>query len=191
MGYIDAAASGRRNIGAFAASASWLLPVAVVVAAMLWRLHSVENADVSWLLTAAEKLVEGRRDFIEFNPPGAVFTYVPAVWLARLFHVEPELTCDVLVFLVATLSLGLVSLLQGRSFAERHNMLFTATGVAAILLILPARTFGEREHLGVILLLPWIAATAPVSRGRSPTCGCAFAQVSPAACASSSNPIPF
>jgi hypothetical protein len=90
MGYSDVAASGRRGIGAFGVSASWLVPIAVVVIAILCRLHSLENADVSWLLTAAERLLDGRRDFIEYNPPGAVLTYVPAVWLARLFGVAPE-----------------------------------------------------------------------------------------------------
>jgi hypothetical protein len=168
MGYSDVAASGRRNTGAFGVSAAWLVPAAVVVIAILWRLHSVENADVSWLLSAAEKLLDGRRDFIEFNPPGAVLTYVPAVWLARFLGVAPELTSDLLVIAVASLSLSLVSRLLGRGFAERHHVLLAATGAAAILVILPARTFGEREHLGVILLLPWVAATAARLEGAKP-----------------------
>src|SRR5262249_41079625 len=59
-----------------AASAVWLFPAVVVIAAVLLRVRSLENADVSWLLTLAEKLLDGRRDFIEVNPPGAIFAYI-------------------------------------------------------------------------------------------------------------------
>ena len=85
MSYAGEVASARRGFLSRAATlVIWLLPTAVVVAAILLRVRCVENADVSWLLTLAEKFLDGRRDFIEINPPGAIFAYVPAVWLARV-----------------------------------------------------------------------------------------------------------
>jgi hypothetical protein len=169
MGYTDVAASAGKTLSAkVAAFAPWLLPVAVAIAAILWRFYSLENADVSWLLTAAEKFLDDPRDLIEFNPPGATFTYVPAIWVARFVGVEPELACDVLVLLIAAVSLGFVSLVLGRHFAERHNMPLLAAGAVAILLVLPAHTFGERELLGVMLLLPWTAVLAARLEGSTP-----------------------
>ncbi len=161
MGHVDIASPRRRSVFTNAATFStWLLPAAVVLAAIVARLHSLENADVTWLLTLAEKLLDGHHDFIEVNPPGAIFTYIPAVWLARLFGIPAEVTCDALVFLVAALSLGSVSLLLGQKFVERHEMPLVIAGAAAILLLLPAHTFGEREHLGVMFILPWTAVLA-------------------------------
>jgi hypothetical protein len=151
-----------------APSLVWLLPVAVVGAAIWLRVNSIENADVSWLLTLAEKLLDGRHDFIELNPPGAIYAYLPAVWLARILHVSPEATCDALVFLLTALSLGLVAYVLGRRFAARHDLALVTTAAVAILLLLPDHTFGEREHLGVILILPWTAALAVRLEGARP-----------------------
>ena len=89
MSYIGSAASARHGFLARAA-AVWLLPAAVIFAAIMLRARCLENADVSWLLTLAEKLLDGRRDYIEVNPPGAIFAYIPAVWLARMAGILPK-----------------------------------------------------------------------------------------------------
>jgi hypothetical protein len=119
MRHFQIASPVRRSISArAAASMVWLLPAVAVFAAIVLRLRTFENADVSWLLTLAEKLLDGRRDFIEVNPPGAIFAYIPAVWLARIAGITPEATCDLLVFLLAAVSLGLVLLLLDPRYAS-------------------------------------------------------------------------
>jgi hypothetical protein len=170
MGYVDIAPAARRTTGAKVSVEllPWLLPAAIGVAAILIRVHSLESADVSWLLTLAERLLDGRNDYIEINPPGAILTYVPAVSLSRLLGIAPETACDGLIFLVAALSAGLFCLLVGKQSSERHNLPLLATGVTAILLLLPSYTFGEREHLGVVLLLPGIAVFAMRLGGSPP-----------------------
>jgi hypothetical protein len=150
---------------------AWLLPAAVVGVAIVMRTRSLENADVSWLLTLAERLVDGHRDFIEVNPPGAIFAYMPAVWMARLLHIPVEAVCDALVFLLAELCLTLAAAILGRRFAERHDMPLLAAASAAVLLILPAHAFGQREHLCVLLILPWTAALAARLDDRMPAKG--------------------
>ncbi len=160
-------AATRRQAG-LARSLLWLLPAAVAAAAIALRADSLENTDVSWLLTLAEKLLDGRRDFIELNPPGAIFAYVPAVWLGRMLDIAPEAVCDALVMLLAALSLGLVAGVLGRRFAARHDLALATAAAAAILLVLPDYTFGEREHLGVMLILPWTAALAVRLGGSRP-----------------------
>jgi hypothetical protein len=146
----------------------WLLPAAAVFAAIVLRLRTFENADVSWLLTLAENLLDGRRDFIEVNPPGAIFAYIPAVWLARIVGITPEATCDLLVFLLAAVSLGLVLLLLDPRYVGLRKMPVVTTGAVAIFLVLPIYTFGEREHLCVLLILPWVAALATRLGARTP-----------------------
>jgi hypothetical protein len=160
--------AGRSILAKAAGYGPWLLLAAVALAAIALRLHNLENADTSWLLTLTEKLLDGRHDFVEVNPPGAIFAYVPAVWLARISGIQPEAACDVLVFLVAAVSLGLASLILGPRFFEQRNVPVVAAGVAAVLLVLPTYTFGEREHLCVILILPWVAALAVRFAGSTP-----------------------
>jgi hypothetical protein len=169
MSYAGEVASARRGFLSRAATlVIWLLPTAVVVAAILLRVRCVENADVSWLLTLAEKFLDGRRDFIEINPPGAIFAYVPAVWLARVVGISPEAAIDVLVFLLAAVSLGLASVILGPRHADLRVMPVVTAGTLATLLVLPIYTFGEREHLCVLLILPWAAAVVARIEGRVP-----------------------
>ena len=118
------------------------------------------NSDVSWLLVVADHLADGHRDFIEFNPPGAIFTYLPAIWLARLTGLSAEVACDLVVAAVAAISLALASFALGRGFAARHNTPILATVAVAIFLVVPAYAFGQKEHFGAMLLLPWIAVVA-------------------------------
>lgn len=167
MSYIGSAASARHGFLARAA-AVWLLPAAVIFTAIMLRARCLENADVSWLLTLAEKLLDGRRDFIEVNPPGAIFAYVPAVWLARMAGIAPEVASDALVFLLAAVSLGSAWLILGPRHANLRNNPIATTGAIAVLLVLPIYTFGEREHLCVLLILPWAAAIVARIEGRVP-----------------------
>jgi hypothetical protein len=168
MGYLELAHSTQTRVSARTAL-SWLLPLVVGAAAVVWQLQRGANADVSWLLTVAERLADGRRDFVEINPPGAVFTYLPAVWVARLSGLSAEAACDLLVAAVAALSLGLASLALGPRFAARHDAPPLVTVAVVILLVLPGYAFGQREHLGVMLLLPWIAVLAARVSGTSPS----------------------
>ena len=59
------------------------------------------NTDVSWLLTVAERVLDGQRlyvDVIETNPPMAVLIYMPGVVIARALGLPAELVTDALVF---------------------------------------------------------------------------------------------
>jgi hypothetical protein len=167
MGTIELTHPARINVPVRAALA-WLLPLAFAAAAVAWQLRLGANSDVSWLLMVADHLADGRRDFIEFNPPGAVFTYLPAVWLARLTGLSPEAACVLVVAAVAAVSLALVACALGRGFAARHNAPLLATVAVVILLVLPACAFGQKEHIGALLLLPLIAVVAARLDGTSP-----------------------
>ncbi len=135
MGYSDAIPSTEKTIYARGLkTAAWCLPAAIVVAVWM-RFEILENADVSWLLTIAERFLSGRHDFIEVNPPGAVLTYVPAVWLAGILGIPAEATCNALVFVLAAAALGFVAILLGPKFLTQHRMPLLAAGAAAILLI--------------------------------------------------------
>ncbi|MDB5653053.1 MAG: hypothetical protein JWQ94_666 [Tardiphaga sp.] len=142
-------------------SLSWL-GLAVLFVAAIWLRHTVAaNTDVSWLLTAAEKVTSGEtlyRDVIETNPPMAVLAYVPALWLARAFGVPAEIVVDALMFAAILVSLALAARILKPSQAVRDLPGWPLALLGfAVLAILPAQSFGQREHIAVVALLPMLA----------------------------------
>jgi hypothetical protein len=135
----------------------------VLAAALLMRRHVVANVDVSWMLTVAEKLLDGQRlyvDVIEVNPPAAVFLYVPPVAIARAFGLRPETVADAFVLAAACLSIWLAGRVLARARLLEVDGWHLAALVAAILTILPAHTFGNRDPVALIAFLPALAVFA-------------------------------
>jgi hypothetical protein len=140
--------------------ARWLPLLSVFAAAIVLRFVLVANTDVSWLITLSEKVLDGQRlyvDVIEVNPPASVFLYLPLVALARGLALRPEVVVDAAVFVAIGVGLGLASHILRKVHLEGTDRMRLAVLVAAVLSILPAQTFGEREHIAMILLLPLFA----------------------------------
>ncbi len=151
---------------------TWLPLVAILAVAVMERHFVIANADVTWLITACEKLIEGQRlyvDVFELNPPAAVFLYLPAVALAHALGIDPQIAVDAQVLLAAVLSLAVTRriVLSCRLLDGANGRLIAAFSLAA-LTILPAHTFGEREHLALIAALPVIATLTARAQGTRP-----------------------
>lgn len=136
----------------------WLPFALVVVAAVMLRHIVMANADVSWGLTLADKWLDGARlyvDVIEVNPPATVFLYVLPAALARLLDVPAEALVDALVFLSIAASLSLCARMARAGGLVRPEQAWPlATFAVTALAILPAQTFGEREHIALITFMP-------------------------------------
>jgi hypothetical protein len=133
--------------------------VLVLAAAILLRSYVDPNVDVAWCLTVAEKMLEGQRlyvDIIDLNPP----LYLPPVAVARLFGLRPETVTDIFVFAGACASIWFA----GRVFDCRRYLgvdgWHLATVTLAVFTVLPAFTFGNRDPVGMMALLPWLAVCA-------------------------------
>ena len=151
---------------------TWL-PLALILAAAMAVRHFVgANTDVSWEITLSEKILDGQRlyiDLIELNPPASTFLYLPAVALARALGLAPEIVIDALV-----LTGALVSLAIAGDIVRRYRLLddwqsaTAAVLTLAALTILPAQTFGEREHIALIAVLPALALLVARADGVKP-----------------------
>jgi hypothetical protein len=130
------------------------------------------NTDVSWLLTVAERVLDGQRlyaDVIETNPPMAVLIYAPGVVIARALGLPAELVVDALVFAAIFASLAISSAILRNALAREGLPGWPLALLAfAILGVLPAKTFGQREHIAVIELLPALALYALRAKGDRP-----------------------
>lgn len=119
--------------------------------------------DVSWLITADEKWLDGQtpyRDFIEINPPASLLLYWPAIALARLVGVWPEFAVAAFGFLSVAASLGLAGAILARAgLIGRIGPLAFAVALVA-LAILPGQSFCERDQLAALYGLPFLALAA-------------------------------
>jgi hypothetical protein len=148
----------RAGIGAYA-------PLAAIVAFALWsQTHFGVDENTSWLINVGERMLDGATpyvDMMETNPPASILLYLPALWAARFFNVPSEFMVDLFCFLSVAVSLAISAAVLSRGgLAQRSALSRLATIAAAILLVLPGRTFDERDHIALVISLPCLAALA-------------------------------
>ncbi|HXW19899.1 MAG TPA: hypothetical protein VEK35_05290 [Roseiarcus sp.] len=147
----------------------WLEPAAIVLAfAILAQALEYTSTDVSWMITLSEKMLGGAKpyvDFIEFNPPGSMYLYMPGVYLAKLTGLPPEFAVAVFGFVAIVGSMTIcASILRSAGLADRLGPIGLALA-AAILALLPSRAFDQREHLALVAGLPLFAMMIARVRG--------------------------
>jgi hypothetical protein len=167
----DGAVPQTVSAGDAAAWPTWLLPAAACLLAVGVHLAAADNVDVSVLLTWAEKFVDGARpyvDFIEVNPPGSFLLYVPAVLVGRALGTSAEHATRLLLFAALTTSLVLVRATLPKTAPPGSTRSALLAFAVVVLVALPARTFAEREHIGAIAILPFLAVAAARLSGSAP-----------------------
>ncbi|NPU11758.1 hypothetical protein HL666_13380 [Bradyrhizobium sp. 83002] len=142
----------------------WAPLLLLFAAGILMRHLVASNTDVSWLLIAGERWLDGQRlysEIMETNPPMAVLVYVPAILIARGIGVPAELVLDVLLFvaIASSLAVSMLILRDSAALAPRQRWPL-ALITLAVLAVLPAQCFGQREHIAVIELVPALAMLA-------------------------------
>lgn len=151
----------------------WLAMAALFAVAIMLRHVLAANTDISWLLTAGERVRDGQRlyvDVIETNPPISVLAYMPGIVIARALGLAAETVVDALVFTGIFVSLLLSArILTQASVVDRAHRWPLALLAFAVLAILPTETFGQREHIAVMALLPFLAVAAARMKGNAPS----------------------
>jgi hypothetical protein len=164
---MNRAKSRRKPAGRFS---DWLPALAVFALAIALRGIVPANSDVSWDITVAEKVLAGARlyvDVIEVNPPATIYLYLPATAFAHFLALKPEWAVNAFVFLLAGASLWFTSRLASSArLLPQVDGRIAAACIAFLLLVLPARVFGEREHVALIVALPAILVFVLVAEGR-------------------------
>jgi hypothetical protein len=153
--------------GAFAA-----LALALVAAGLVPVLVWGGNLDVAWYLYVARRMLAGAhlyRDVIEVNPPLIVMFSVPAALLARALGVT-----DIVVFNLGAAGIAAgAAAFAGRMVARLLGPSRERERRAIVLLLLVAlfplavADFGQREHLLLALVLPYLCVSAVRATGRA------------------------
>lgn len=124
------------------------------------RYGSHVSPEVGWYLYAGGRLLDGAalyQDVVEVNPPLALWLCAAIVAVARAIGVEATVLFQTVLLLVTVASLAISGRLLAAATdvtaATRHLILILA---AALLLFVPASDFGQRDHVVVLLALPWV-----------------------------------
>lgn len=135
----------------------------MAIYALAWNLQDqlFINYDVSWLLLATKRLLAGgtyAHDFFETNPPLILYLYLPPVILNKLLTVNMVLIFRGYIFFIASLMLVLCWGLGRKIFSEQDTWLayLFFLAMALVFLVLPCFEFGQRDHLLVVLALPYL-----------------------------------
>jgi hypothetical protein len=149
----------------------WISIAILFVAAIILRHLLAANTDVSWLLTVGERVLDGQRlyvDVVETNPPMAVLVYMPGIVMARALGLPVEVVTDSLVFAAIAVSLAVAArVLKNSSVLEGARSWLLAPLAFAMLAVLPMQTFGQREHIAIVELLPMLAVYAVRMKGEA------------------------
>jgi hypothetical protein len=126
--------------------------------------------DVAWYNYAAARVLDGATlyvDVIDVNPPLIIYLHVPPVWAARALGCADIPILLAYVSLVVLISLGL-SYWVLRRWDCFDSPVFRRLFFLVLMLTLaagPGLAFGQREHLMLVMLVPYVLAGAGRAAG--------------------------
>ena len=142
--------------------AVWAALIAYLLYYLAFLYQIVLPSDLSIMLTFAERIYDGGRagiDYYDPNPPLNFWVYVPMVALSKITGAGLYTVHFIVTLVLCGISFSLlVLLLRGLSaltYIEKHGIAFI---YAASLIIAPSNDFGDREHLVVMGLAPFLLA---------------------------------
>jgi hypothetical protein len=145
----------------------------LIATSLLAELRSYARPDTGFLLDAAGRVLDGSRlyvDIVEINPPLVIGLNALAVLCARALRASDILVYRVGVAGVLLTILGLSSLWLRRLLpADLRLERALVLTLAFVLFALPGPDFGEREHLVLALLLPYLLVSAARGLGQRVT----------------------
>jgi hypothetical protein len=147
----------------------WAGLALIALATTAFHATAPTNHDVAWILDGAGRLLDGGRfgrDVVDVNPPLAWWLAAVPVAFARLtgggFAVAAAMLPALLAFASAALADAAWS--RGSLPTPSRRCLTFVTG--AFLMIAPGYDYGQREHLMLIVALPYLAAASVRVEGR-------------------------
>jgi hypothetical protein len=155
-----------------------LQPLAIIAPTLLASIiclyfqNNFLNHDVAYLLYASNEMLHGGNyvhNFFETNPPLILYLYAPVCILAKIFSVNSAHFFKYYIFLLSLLSVYASYFFLSRMTDDKLICLSTLVALLFVTLIFPLYDFGQREHLAVIFVLPYLFSTALYAQGKSAT----------------------
>jgi hypothetical protein len=151
-----------------------VLTVAAIGMSILLSLAADTGHDQLWLLLAAQRMGPNLNPYnatvFESNPPLAIWLSGIIVAAAHALHLSLTVTLKLAVTLLAAASAAVCAKLVRILHPELKPNHPWLLGIAYILIFgaIPARDFGQRDHILALLVLPYLIAAALDTHRRAP-----------------------
>jgi hypothetical protein len=145
-----------------AAPGLWLVLAALCLAAVG---PAYMNHDAAWYLYMVERWREGAslyRDVVDTNPPLIVWLTAPPVLVSRATGIGAPLLFKLYMFMIAVAAILATERIARRGLPDRTFILVTL--VVFVCLPFAKGDFGQREHLAILLTMPYVLAAAVPGR---------------------------
>lgn len=145
----------------------WLFPIFIAAIGLLAQSATFLNHDVAWVLQSSGRLLDGGvfgRDIVAANPPLIWWLSSLPRAVSTALDVSPELVFRLFVSALAAIALVACEQLMRAQVSPPARAWIL--GLASYVLFIGVnRDFGQREHLTLILVLPYLLAIAHRIRG--------------------------
>ncbi|MEO0545195.1 MAG: hypothetical protein AAFY99_15390 [Pseudomonadota bacterium] len=136
----------------------------VALAAILVRSSTALHPDVSWLLTLNERLLADEKlyvDLLVVNPVVPVWFYRLPVLIAQFTGMRAEWVLQLMIAGTALASFLIMSrLLTEARLVSKNQIIWLGVILFALLYVVSAFTFAQREFIGLLGFLPWLTLQA-------------------------------
>lgn len=143
-------------------NAHFCLTILLIFTSLFFLSTTSIGSDLGWHLFVAGKMLEGKRlyhDFFEVNFPMIFYLTIIPAFISKTSGITDTLILKIFNFVLA-ISMFLLSLQILRKQLTRQDILVISPYIAALIFILPfcfpVSEFGQKEHLFVILTLPYL-----------------------------------
>lgn len=156
------------NSATFGVSLETVVAAAAALALLMVFWGQQMNHDVIWYHVATRKWLAGAKlytDIVEVNPPLAFYLTLPVVTLADLTGLSDKAAQLILTAALTFASLSLTGrALAGTGLFSTHQRAIVLAGAGAMLIMITLRDAAQREHIFVLLFLPWLVSTIGTDR---------------------------
>ncbi|MEE9388226.1 MAG: GtrA family protein [Paracoccaceae bacterium] len=132
--------------------------LALVFLAMMWG--RTVNHDTGWYLYATRAWLDGAQlyvDIVEVNPPMNFYLTVPTILLADLLGLSDiNAQFGLLAMVLAASLIWVWQLLVRHSLLSKNRQVFVLVGTGLALLVPAIPNIAQREHIMLILLMPYL-----------------------------------
>lgn len=138
----------------------WIVVAIIFFISIAMQKHMFLTWDVCWLLEDTQRLLAGGdyyHTFVENNPPMILFIYTIPVLISKWLQSSVIWIFRCYIYLIALVSILFCNFLINKILRPSdwlRQWLFMLT-LAIVYLILPTNDFGQREHIIVMLTLPY------------------------------------
>ena len=137
----------------------WII-IGVYILGWYLQTNLLFNSDTSWLMEASRRMLAGgtyTADYAEVNPPMILYIYAPVIMVAKTLSLNVFIILRLYVYALASLSSFVAWSLLRKIITPDDSLISSLLliVISVIFLLLPLYEFGQREHLMLILTLPY------------------------------------